>query len=213
MIQARVTDAAKAAGVHAPALTLVRRIAFLPGERSALADELAAMDENGGDDALNRIAAGAPIPALPGTPAFHWLPGGGMVSERRDAGSATLAIDNLQDACLIAAAEAGLPLLLHEAAEILDDLVVDLGEDPYGQTAVSLTCGSRTLSTIGASGCAIDPDATLRPETTLLLLFAPGNERTDAASTRSVCIRAIRLMRRTCPQVYAQIVPFTGVRA
>jgi hypothetical protein len=215
MIEAHLSPAALAAGVGAPSLALVRRIAVVEGCRQ-LDGELKALAALPGGAALARIASGSPLPAADATLAEGWLPdGAARVSRTATAIDAETVAgdpvgfsrDNIRDACLIASAESGLPMVVHDARAILEHLAVDIVQERDSRPAIGLSTGRRPLSRISAAGCAVEASASLCSDTTYLLLFVPGNSRTDAAATRAVCIRAIRLMRRSCPQVYAQIVP------
>lgn len=222
MIEAHLSEEAAAVGLRAPALALVRRVAVKPGSRgspdAALAGSLTA------PEALTRLAAGSPVVAAAGAAPEGWQPwgppepchqtGAGRIEVGLDgrpeshAGShAGSHPDNLRQACLAAAVEAGLPMLVHDAESLLENLHVGALGGPTGLRQVDLHCGTKWLSCIGSAGVEIAPTVSVRPETTHLLLFVPGRADVTAADTRAVCIRAVRLMRSTCPEVYAQIIP------
>ncbi len=102
MIEARLSAAALAAGLQAPALMLIRRIALRRDAQTAFESEIAALSEERGPAPLTRLMAGSPFAAKAGAVSRSWLPGG-------EGGDATrLWRNNLEDACLIAALEAGL---------------------------------------------------------------------------------------------------------
>jgi hypothetical protein len=203
MIGATLDFEARALGLHAPALALVRRVTVLPDDRGfgAVDCRPAALDGH----TRARLSAGAPFPADRVDPSGAWGPDGRTLDN-----AGTPPDDrwnNITRACLRAAVEAGLPLFVQDADRLLAPLHLGAAD---GGDAIDLTCGDRLLCRLATDGARLARDDRVGATTTRVLLFVPGNATTTPAETRAVCIRAVRLMRETSPEVYAQIVPLYG---
>jgi DNA/RNA-binding domain of Phe-tRNA-synthetase-like protein len=127
--------------------------------------------------------------------------------------------NNVVDACNIASIEFGAGLGLHDATDLTEDIHVyrATGEERirplFKETECSIRAGDlvygstgRIIAWLGEKDVDSD-DLKISETTQYLLVMALGNEHTTMHYNRSACARAVSLMRKTCPEVYAQFIP------
>ncbi len=226
MIKLCVHADAYALGIRNPVACLVRRFRIGPELAAAFAAEAEAILA----EVADRAAAILNTPEAQGfRTLFERLGYGGQqpAGERlllRTLDRGFRSHDNVIDAYNLASLRHAAGLGLHDAGAITTDVHVyrAMGMEqirPLGRASPETVpsgdllygTAESVLAWLGRQDVDAD-DFKVHADSEHLLLVALGNAETSLAFNRTVCLTALQLLRKSCPEVYAQFVPtITGV--
>jgi len=220
MIKLVVYESAYGLGIYNPIACLIKNITISPDLSSTLIEDV----KNMMDSVQNHPKE---IFARPEFTGFNTLfkklgyPGQTPAGERLVKSfqqKGFKSYNNIIDACNIASALAGSGLGLHDAGSITEDIHIFRAkgseslkplfhQSPKRIPKGNLVYGSggRVIAWLGKEDIDSD-DFRVNDNTMHLLLVALGNENTTAEYNRSICLNAIRLMRKSCPKIYGQFI-------
>ncbi|WP_437536952.1 phenylalanine--tRNA ligase beta subunit-related protein [Sorangium sp. So ce726] len=212
-------DAARL-GIRHPVACLIHHVEVVPGPANALAGDIAQLMDRlaqEGDHLAERreVQGYRTLFERLGYP--RQVPAGErLVESFRKRGFRS--INNVVDACNIASATACAGLGLHDGRRVLSDVHVrcaagterirplfraEQAAIPAGDLIYD--CDGAVLAWLGKRDVDSD-DFKIGEATRTAILLALGNEQTDEAHGRDVCLHALDLIRKTCRQARGQLV-------